>query len=137
MAIVSACTYDARGRLVRPDRLDIGRAKISLDLDTGGFPTFDRGHTHVFVVTATGITPAHAHERVGEKLRRFFERAGTVTGFRKIVMSRTAGTNRLNRNTTITCEILYAVEQPEWTRSHGPESTRAGSRRDRGVPVHV
>ena len=137
MAIVSVCTYDAQGRLVRPDLLDIGRAKIRLDLDTGGFPTFDPGRTHVFVVCASGITPAHAHERVGEKLRRFFERADAIPGFRKILVNRTAGTNRLNRNTTITCEILYAVEQPEWTRSHGPESTRAGSRRDRGTPVHV
>ncbi|MFD2794604.1 hypothetical protein ACFS27_13690 [Promicromonospora vindobonensis] len=137
MAIVSACTYDARGRLVRPDQLNIGRAKIGLDLDTGGFPTFDPGHTHVFVVSGSGVTQDHAHERVSEKLRRFFERAETVHGFRKIVMSKTADMNRLNRNTTIAYEILYAVERPAWSRSHSPEPPYAGYHRDRGAAVHV
>ncbi|WP_328791448.1 hypothetical protein [Streptomyces sp. NBC_00273] len=51
MAVVGTCTYDSRGKLVHPETLDISRAKIRPDLDTGEKPTFDRGHTHVLVVS--------------------------------------------------------------------------------------
>ncbi|MFD7661333.1 hypothetical protein [Streptomyces sp. NPDC059788] len=64
MAIVSTCTYDSRGKLVSPDALDISRAKIRLDLDTGEKPTFDRGHLHVYVVSDMGVTAEQARERV-------------------------------------------------------------------------
>ncbi|PUB32523.1 hypothetical protein C8K30_1011049 [Promicromonospora sp. AC04] len=137
MAAVSACAYDARGRLIPPDPLDIGRAKIGLDLDLGGLPTFDSGYTHVFVVSASGVTPDHARERVREKLHRFFERAGAVHGFRKIGTCRTAGENPLNRNTTINYEILYAVEGPEWSRGPRPAAPHGHYQRDRDAAVYV
>ncbi|MGI8306998.1 hypothetical protein [Saccharopolyspora hattusasensis] len=133
MAIVSTCTYDAQGRLVRPDRLDIGRAKIDLDLDTGGFPTFDRDHVHVHIVTASGVTADQARQRVNAQLARFFERVEEVTGYSKIAISKTQGVIPCNRNVTITCEILYAVEAPKWARGHSPESPYAGYRRDRSA----
>ncbi|MFD4946611.1 hypothetical protein ACFWNT_29730 [Streptomyces sp. NPDC058409] len=129
MAIVSTCTYDSQGRLVRPDRLDISRAKIRLDLDTGELPTFDRDHTHVFIVSDSGVTPEHAHERVSARLRRFFDRAEAVRGFRKIAMDKSQSTNRLNHNTTISYEILYVVESAERSRSRSPESPNAGYQR--------
>jgi hypothetical protein len=133
MAIVSNCTYDAQDRLVHPSQLDISRAKIRLDLDTGGFPTFDRDHVHVFVVSDSGVTPGHARDRVNVKLQRFFDRAGAVLGYRGIAMHKTEGVNPLNHNTSITWEILYAVERPERSRSHRPESPYAGYRRDPGT----
>jgi hypothetical protein len=127
MAIVSTCTYDSRGKLVRPDTLDISRAKIRLDLDTGEKPTFDRGHTHVFVVSDMGITAEQARERVNSRLCRFFDRADAVRGFRKITMKKSQSKNRLN--TTISYEILYIVEADERSRSRSPESPNAGYQR--------
>lgn len=130
MAIVGPCTYDSRGQLVRPDALDISRAKIRLDLDTGEKATFDRGHTHVFVVSDIGITAEQAGERVNARLRRFFDRAEAVRGFREITMEKSQSKNRLNRNTTISYEIHYVVEAAERSRSRSPESPNAGYRRD-------
>ncbi|NEA18978.1 hypothetical protein [Streptomyces halstedii] len=129
MAIVSACAYDSRGQLVRPDTFDISRAKIRLDLDTGERATFDRGHTHVFVVSDTGVTAQQAHERVNTRLRRFFDRAEAERGFRRIATKRRQSRNRLNLNTTISYEILYAVEADERSRSRSPEPSSAGCRR--------
>ncbi|MFJ2420670.1 hypothetical protein [Streptomyces brevispora] len=129
MAKVSTCTYDSRERLVRPDALDISRAKIRLDLDTGEKPTFDRDHTHVFVVTASGVTPEHARQRVNAKLRQFFDRAEAVRGFRKIAMNERQGVTPCNGNTTISYEILYVVESDARSRSRSPESPHAGYQR--------
>ncbi|MFD8609460.1 hypothetical protein [Streptomyces sp. NPDC059631] len=84
MAIVSTCMYGSGEKLICPDVLDISRAKIRLDLDTGEKPTFDRGHTHVFVVSGMGIVAEQARERVHLRLRRFFDRAEVVHGSRKI-----------------------------------------------------
>ncbi|UJW28822.1 hypothetical protein L3Q67_26540 [Saccharothrix sp. AJ9571] len=123
MAIVSSCAYDAQGRFVRPDRLDIGRAKSSLDLDAGGIPTFDRDCVHVHAVTASGLTADHARQRVNRQLAQFFTRASDVTGYRKIAMSKTQGTTPCNGNVTVTYEILYAVEVPRWARGRGAESS--------------
>ncbi|MGW6602881.1 hypothetical protein [Streptomyces sp. NPDC055036] len=129
MAIVSTCTYNPQGQLVRPDRLDISRAKIRLDLDTGDSPTFDRDRTHVFVVSDSGVTAEHAHGRVNARLRRFFDRAEAVDGFREIAMDKSQSTNRLNHNTTIAYEILYVVESAKRSRSRSPESPHAGYQR--------
>ncbi|MEV7870129.1 hypothetical protein AB0P17_29475 [Streptomyces sp. NPDC088124] len=129
MAIVSTCVYDSRGQLVRPDTLDVSRAKIRLDLDTGESATFDRGHTHIFVVSGMGITADQARERVSTRLRRFFDRAEAERGFRRIMTKRSQSKNRLNLNTTISYEILYAVEADERSRSRSPESPSEGRRR--------
>lgn len=129
MAIVSTCTYDSRGKLVHPDTLDISRAKIRLDLDTGEKPTFDRGHTHVFVVSDMDVTAEQARERVNARLCRFFDRTEAVHGFRKIAMKKSQSRNRLNLNTTISYEILYVVESAERSRSRSPESPDAGYQR--------
>ncbi|KAB7839461.1 hypothetical protein [Streptomyces mobaraensis] len=129
MAIVSASTYDSRGQLVRPDTLDISRAKIRLDLDTGERPTFDRGHTHVFVVSDMGVTAEQARERVNARLSRFFDHAEAVRGFRKIAMEKSQSMNPLNRNTTISYEILYVVEADGRSRSSSPETPNAGYQR--------
>ncbi|MFD4576732.1 hypothetical protein ACFWNK_30745 [Streptomyces sp. NPDC058417] len=126
MAVVSTCTYDLRGKLVCPDTLDINRAKIRLDLDTGEKPTFDRGHMHVFVVSGMGVTAEQARERVKLRLCRFFDRAEVVYGFRKITMKKSRSRNRLNLNTTISYEILYAVDADGRSRSRSPESAHAG-----------
>ncbi|MFJ1954440.1 hypothetical protein ACIOGT_24790 [Streptomyces microflavus] len=126
MAIVSTCAYDSRGQLVRPDMLDISRAKIRLDLDTGENPTFERGHTHVFVVSDMGVTAEQARERVNTRLRRFFDRAEAERGFRRIATKRRQSKNPLNLNTTISYEILYVVESDERSRSRSFESPRAG-----------
>ncbi|MBD0673963.1 hypothetical protein [Streptomyces sp. CBMA156] len=129
MAIVSTCAYDSQGRLVRPDTLDISSAKIRLDLDTGERATFDRGHTHVFVVSGTGITAEQARERVDTRLRRFFDRAEAVRGFRRMTTKRSQSKNLLNLNTTISYEILYVVEADERSRRRTPESPSEGRRR--------
>ncbi|MFK0154159.1 hypothetical protein ACIQVK_19060 [Streptomyces sp. NPDC090493] len=129
MAIVSTCTYDSRGMLVRPDMLAISRAKIRLDLDTGEKPTFDRGHLHVFVVSDMGVTAEQARERVSVRLGRFFDRAEAVRGFREITMKKSQSKNRLNLNTTISYEILYVVEAAGRSRSRSPESPHAGYQR--------
>lgn len=131
MAIVSICTYDSRGQLVRPNTLDISRAKIRLDLDTGESPTFDRGHTHVFVVSDMGVTAEQARERVSLRLHRFLDRAEAVRGFREITTKKSQSKNRLNLNTTISYEILYVVEADERSRSRSPEPARTGRQRDR------
>ncbi|MEW1629654.1 hypothetical protein AB0387_19990 [Streptomyces sp. NPDC089173] len=128
MAIVSTCAYDSRGQLVRPDMLDISRAKIRLDLDTGENPTFERGHAHVFVVSDMGVTADLAHKRVGARLRRFFDRAEAVRGFHKITMQKCQSKNLFNLNTTISYEILYVVESDERSRSRSFESPSAGCR---------
>lgn len=133
MAIVSTCTYDPQGRLIRPGRHDIGRAKFSFDLDTGESLTLDRGHVHVHTVTSSGLTAEQACQRAKSKLARFFDRVEDVTGYRKIAMSKTQGVIPCNRNVTITYEILYAVEPPRWARRHSPGSPNAGSHRDRSV----
>ena len=133
MAIVAPCTYDVYGRLVRPDPLAIGRAKISLDLDSGGSPTFDRGGIHVHTVTASGLTAGHARRRATTQLAQFFARAEDTTGYRKIAMSRTQGTTPCNGNVTTTYEILYAIEMPKWARDHDPESPYAGWQRERNT----
>ncbi|MFE6939621.1 hypothetical protein [Streptomyces chartreusis] len=125
MAVVSTCTYDSRGKLVRPDTLDISRAKIRLDLDTGEKPTFDRGHTHVFVVSGMGVTAEQARERVNLRLRRFFDRAEAVRGFHKITMKKSQSRNRLNLNTTISYEILYVVDADGRSRGRSSESAHA------------
>ncbi|MFE7114092.1 hypothetical protein ACFU99_01525 [Streptomyces sp. NPDC057654] len=129
IATVSTCTYDSRGKLVRPDTLDISRAKIRLDLDTGEKPTFDSGHLHLFVVSGMGVTAEQARERVNTRLRRFFDRAEAVHGFRKIAMKGSRGKNPRNLNTTISYEILYVVEADKRFRSHSPGSSDAGYQR--------
>ena len=113
MAIVSNCTYDAQHRLVRPSQLDISRAKIRLDLDTGGLPTFDRDRVHVFVVSDSGVTPGHARDRVNAKLQRFHDRAGAVLGYRGIAMHKTEGVNPLNHNTSILARSPTGERAPE------------------------
>ncbi|MEW1548401.1 hypothetical protein [Streptomyces tsukubensis] len=129
MAIVSTCVYDSRGQLVRPDVFEISRAKIRLDLDTGERATFDCGHTHVFVVSDMGITAEQARERVNTRLRRFFDRAEAVRGFRRITVKESQSKNLLNLNTTISYEIVYVVEADERSRSRSPKSSSAGYRR--------
>lgn len=133
MAIVSPCVYDARGRLKEVDALALLNAKTRLYLDSGRVPTFEAGSVHVHTVSSSGVTPEHARERVAQELRRFFERAETVRGYRKLHMSRSEGMNRVNLNTTITYEIVYVVEDAAHARSHSPESPYAGYRRERGV----
>ncbi|WP_371793076.1 hypothetical protein OG285_32620 [Streptomyces sp. NBC_01471] len=129
MAIVSTCTYDSRGRLVRPDPLDISRAKIRLDLDIGEKPTFERGHTHVFVVSDMGVTAEQARGRVGARLRQFFDRVEAVRGCHKITVQKRQSKNPLNLNTTISYEILYVVESDERSRSRSSVSPNEGYRR--------
>ncbi|QWF85717.1 hypothetical protein [Amycolatopsis sp. CA-230715] len=133
MAIVSSCTYDARGRLIQPDRLAIGHAKISFDLDTGGCPTFDRGRVHVHVMTASGLTAAQAHQRANVQLERFLERAEDVAGYREIVRKEIQGTTPCNGNTVVTYEILYAVEAPMWARHRGRAAAEARFARNLSV----
>lgn len=132
MAIISKCVYDAQGRLMEPDRLDIVNAMAALDMDNGGFPTFKRGFTHILRVTASGLTAEHARYRVNERLDRFFGEAELVGGFRKISMHKTEGIVPCNRNYSITYEIIYAIEAPRWARNRRPESPNAGYRRDGG-----
>lgn len=133
MAIVSPCVYDARGHLVEPDAMDLHNAKTLLYLDSGRVPTFDEGQVHFHIVSSSGVTPEHARQRVGQALRRFFEHAESMPGYRKVRVRRREGVNRVNLNTTITYEIVYAVEDTARARGRNPESPYAGSRRERGV----
>lgn len=135
MAIISPRNYDAQGRLVRPSRSAISSATFSLDLDTGGSLTFDRDHVHVFTVTAAGLNPAHARDRINQKLRRFFDRAEAVRGYRKLSMTKREGVLPANGNTSITYEIVYAIERESRSRGTSPESPYAGSQRVRPMPV--
>lgn len=131
MTVVSTCIYDARGRLARPSERNVRSARFALDFDTGEKPTFDRGSVHFYAMTTSGLTAEHARQRAKEMLARFFERAESVEGYRKIEMRRTQGLIPCNRNVSITYEILYAVEDDSRIRSRMPESPYAGHRRDR------
>ncbi|MFB7919286.1 hypothetical protein [Streptomyces sp. NPDC056061] len=79
-------------------------------------------------MTTSGRTADHARQRVNALLARFFERAEVVTGYRKIAMGGTEGVIPCNCNISITYEMLYAVEAPDWARSRSPESPYAGYR---------
>lgn len=136
MTIVSKCVYDAQGRLVRPSDGDVRRARFALDFDSGERPTFDRGSMHFYTMTTSGLTAGHASQRAKEMLERFFERAESVDGYRKIEMRKTQGIIHCNRNVSITYEILYAVEDGGRGRTHIPESPYAGYRRDRSSVAH-
>ncbi|MDO4254348.1 MAG: hypothetical protein Q4C81_04260 [Kocuria sp.] len=136
MTVVSRCVYDAQGRLVRPSDSDVRRARFALDFDTGERPTFDRGSVHFYTMTTSGLTAGHARQRAKEMLARFFERAESVDGYRKIEMSRAQGVIPCNRNVSITYEILYAVEDGRRVRGHIPESPYAGYRRDASAVAH-
>lgn len=136
MTVVSTCVYDAQGRLVRPSDSDVRRARFALDFDTGERPTFDRGSVHFYTMTTSGLTAGHARQRTKEMLARFFERAESVDGYRKIEMSKTQGIIHCNRNVSITYEILYAVEDGSRGRIHIPESPYAGYRRGRSSVAH-
>ncbi|MFF1880231.1 hypothetical protein ACFVVC_02015 [Pseudarthrobacter sp. NPDC058196] len=133
MAVVNTCAYDARGRLMRPSDSEIRRARFAGDFDTGERPTFDRGSVHFFIMSTSGRTAEQAHERAHEMLARFFERAESVTGYRKLEMRRRQGVMPCNRNVSITYEILYAVEDGHRVRTHSPESPNAGYRRGRSA----
>lgn len=133
MTIVSTCVYDARGRLVRPSEDEVRSARFALDFDTGEKPTFDRGCVHFFTMTTSGLSAEHAYRRSTQMLARFFERAESVAGYRKIDMRRTRGIIECNRNVSITYEILYAVEDGGRGRDHNPESPDAGHRRRRST----
>lgn len=135
MALIGPCTYDARGRLVRPNDTDIARAKAQLFLDTGEGLTLDAGRVHVHVINVTGLTPQVARQRAGERLARFFDTVEFAGGYRKISVRKTQGRLPVNGNFSITYEIVYAVENGSRARSHSPESPYAGSQRDRGRAV--
>ncbi|MFF8918023.1 hypothetical protein ACF08M_33155 [Streptomyces sp. NPDC015032] len=76
-----------------------------------------------------GVTAEQARDRVNARLRRFFDRAEAVHGFREITMQKRQSKNPLNLNTTISYEILYVVESDERSRSRSPESPNAGYQR--------
>ncbi|AOY70884.1 hypothetical protein ARZXY2_1331 [Arthrobacter sp. ZXY-2] len=133
MAVVNKCAYDAQGRLVRPSGSEVRRARFASDFDTGERPTFDRGSMHFFTMSTSGRTAEQAHERAREMLARFFERAESVAGFRKLEMRRRQGVMPCNRNVSITYEILYAVEDGHRVRAHIPEPPNAGYRRGRSA----
>jgi hypothetical protein len=133
MAIVSKCTYDAQGRLIRPSKLAVDNAKTQLDFEAGEAPTFDRGFNHVFVLTASARTPDEARRRGKALLARFFDEA-EFRGGRKIAINKMQGIVPCNQNATIDYEVLYAVEPPKWARRpHDPESPDVGSRRGRSA----
>lgn len=130
MTLVTTCTYDARGQLIRPSESEVRSARFALDFDTGEKPTFDRGSVHFYAMTTSGLSAEHARERAKEMLARFFEHTEAVDGYRKIEMRRTQGIIRCNHNVSITYEILYAVENDSRARSHASESRYARHQRD-------
>lgn len=136
MAIVSACVYDAQGRLARPAEIDINRARMRADFDTGESLTLDRGRVHLQTVTARGTTPEQARQRANQKLARFFDRVEPVIGYRKVSMTRTQGELAASGNHSVSYEIVYAIELPTWERRrHSPESPDAGLTQDRSAAV--
>ncbi|MEU7318321.1 hypothetical protein [Streptomyces sp. NPDC007083] len=133
MAIVSTCTYDAQGRLIRPSTSDIRSARFGADLDTGGESlTLDRGSVHFHCLTATGLTTDQARTRVNAKLARFFERVKATPGYHKIEMNQTQDVIPCNHNITITYEILYAIQAPSREHSHSASPEPLYARYSRG-----
>jgi hypothetical protein len=93
-------------------------------------PTMIRGF-HRFHTTDMGW-PDVAYNFLVDRFGRIWEAragslAGAVAGFRTIAVNKSASTNRLNHNTTITYEILYAVERHERSGRHYPRGPHRGT----------
>lgn len=137
MSTIAPCVYDARGRIVEPDPFEVREAKIGLAFDTGRTPTFDKGYTHVFSLSTTGLTRDQAQHRMKRLMARFYDEAEMVPGFRKLTVNQIQGLIPCNKNFQIICEIVYAVEDAARSRRNRPGSPDAGSTRGAGRRSHA
>lgn len=114
MAVIGKIQYTKDGKLVRPHERSVADARLRMGMDIGDQRgdrlTTDRGHTHIHVVEASGLTPAKALARGKAHLKEFFDHVEFVQGYRKIGIDRHTGYTAINRNYNVQYEITYAIE---------------------------
>lgn len=131
MAVIGKIQYTKDGTIVRPHERGVADARISMGMDIGDQRgnrlTTDRGHTHIHVVEASGLTPSKALARGKEHLKKFFDHVEFVQGYRKIAVERHTGYTHINRNYNVQYEVIYAIE--DGARTHRTVSPDEGQPR--------
>jgi hypothetical protein len=107
MSVIKTCVYE-NGELMAPTDAEIDATFAS----AGGYPAFDSGCYHKFVINAFGTSYGQAEARMMEKMRRFYAITNTVAGFSTLRLNKTTDIIRFNGNHVITYEIIYVVEEP-------------------------
>lgn len=107
MSVITTCVYE-NGELMAPTDAEIDATFTS----AGGYPAFDSGCYHKFVINAFGTSYGQAETRMMEKMRRFYAITNTVAGFSTLRLNKTTDIIRFNGNHVITYEIIYVVEEP-------------------------
>lgn len=126
MPRVKPCVYDSDRQLMAPrPGTDTSTAHC---LSYGGFPTFDIGWYHEFVVCGDGRTYGAAEDVVLRKLRRFFAMMNQVEGFSTLALNRTEGDLGPGGH-HITWHIVYVVENTG-SPTQDPQSPYPGYQRD-------
>lgn len=123
MSVIKRCVYE-NGELMAPSDAEIDATFTS----AGGYPAFNLGCYHKFVITAFGTSYGQAEERMMEKMRRFYAITNTMAGFSTLRLNKTTDIIRFNGNHVITYEIVYVVEEPAMAAmSSEPTGTRSSA----------
>ncbi|MGH4000446.1 MAG: hypothetical protein ACRDTJ_23630 [Pseudonocardiaceae bacterium] len=137
MSVIKTCVYE-NSELMAPTDAEIDATFTS----AGGYPAFDSGCYHKFVINAFGTSYGQAEARMMEKMRRFYGITNAVAGFSTLRLNKTTDIIRFNGNHVITYEIVYVVEEPtrtavnsEPTGTHSSARMRPRARERRPVTV--
>jgi hypothetical protein len=111
MAVIETCVY-VDGELMAPALLPTLRAKSRLAFASAKyFPTFDIGYTHIYRITAWGLSSDKAERRAKPKVGRFYRKLNQVEGFSTIKLDKREDYVRSNQNYSVTYDIVYVIER--------------------------
>lgn len=137
MAIIATCEYDATGQVRLPHKHDIERALIGSDFHDGTasarVPTFNVGHTHLYVFTVSGRDSQEVRHEAKIALERFADLVDAQGGgpYRELQRKRDVSTAVGRQQTTYTYSIVYAIEDPQGRNDSARKTHSPGSRATR------
>lgn len=121
MAVIETCVY-VDGELIAPALLPTLKAKSRLAFAGAKyFPTFDIDYTHIFRITAWGLSYDEAQHRIKRKVGRFYRKMNQVEGFSTIKLDKREDYVRSNQNYSVTYDIMYVIERTG-SRTQRPDS---------------
>lgn len=127
MTVVKKCVYTPDGELMAPQPYE---TSIVHCVGYGGFPTFDIGYYHEFVMNGDGDTYAQAEDDILAKLRRFYAIMNQVEGFSTLAINKHDGwMPGPYRRYKFMYHIVYVVEDTG-SPTQDPDNPYPGYRRD-------
>jgi len=126
MTVINRCVYNADKELMAPRECDITRTHCP---GYGGFPSFDIGCYHKFVITSAGRNYDEADDNITAKVAAFYRKMNQVEGFSTLRLTSHGGETPVNGGYTFTYEVIYVIEATG-SRTQNPDSPYPGYQRD-------